>query len=197
VASAPLATRSREARAILFADLKGFSKLPDRLTPLVNELVFGAFAAVLAPYRRDGALVEANTWGDAALVVMTDVVAAADVALRLLETLETPAIVDAFDGAPPAMRIGGHFGPVFPAWNPIREEPCVVGAHMAIGARIEPVAPVGAAWVTEHFAAALVLAEPKRFSCEVVGRTRMAKDFGELRVLRLTRLQTWEKRPAA
>ena len=55
---------------------------------------------------------------------------------------------------------------------------------MSRTARIEPVTPPGAVYVTEPFAAALVLAGSDRFTCDYVGHMPLAKDYGRLRMYR-------------
>jgi len=58
--------------------------------------------------------------------------------------------------------------------------------HVTRTARIEPVTPPGAVFVTEPFAAALVL-ENSPHACDYVGHRPAAKDFGHLRMYRLRR----------
>jgi class 3 adenylate cyclase len=78
-------------------------------------------------------------------------------------------------------------GPVFPAHDPILDEPSFIGSHVSRTARIEPVTPPGAIYVTEPFAAALVLGGREEFPCEYVGHMPAAKDYGRLRMYRLRR----------
>jgi class 3 adenylate cyclase len=85
-----------------------------------------------------------------------------------------------------ALRLGGHVGPVFPVLNPIMQTPGFMGSHVSRTARIEPVTPPGSVFVTEQFAAALVL-ENSRFGCDYVGHIPAAKDLGRLRMYRLRR----------
>ena len=47
-------------------------------------------------------------------------------------------------------------------------------------ARIEPVAPPGAVYVTEAFASLLAIDRPDDFVCEYVGRVPSAKSFGTM-----------------
>jgi hypothetical protein len=54
-------------------------------------------------------------------------------------------------------------------------------------ARIEPVTPPGAVYVTEPFAAALELAGRRDLACDYVGHMPAAKDYGRLRMYRLRR----------
>jgi hypothetical protein len=64
-----------------------------------------------------------------------------------------------------------------------------MGSHVSRTARIEPVTPPGAAFVTEEFAAALELAGAP-FACDYVGHMPAAKDVGRLRMHRLRRINT-------
>ena len=86
-----------------------------------------------------------------------------------------------------ALRIGGHIGPVFPTHDPVLDAPGFMGSHVSRTARIEPVTPPGAVYVTEPFAAALFLDERHDFCCDYVGHMPAAKDYGRLRMYRLRR----------
>jgi class 3 adenylate cyclase len=86
-----------------------------------------------------------------------------------------------------ALRLGGHVGPVFPVVDPILQTPSFIGYHVSRTARIEPVTPCGAVYVTEPFVAALELAGEHSFACDYVGHMPAAKDYGRLRMYRLRR----------
>ena len=173
----------RVVRALLFGDIRGFSTLTDEQLPVFSERFMGAFAEVLG--RRQNDIWHRNTWGDALYVVLTDAVCAAACALEL------QAAVAAIDlssvGLPEhlALRLGGHLGPVFPIHDPVVDTGAFMGSHVSRTARIEPVTPPGAVYVTEPFAAALVLAGCDRFTCDYVGHMPLAKDYGRLRTYRL------------
>ena len=175
----------RVVRAMLFGDVKGFSKLTDEQLPVFAARVLGGFAEAL---RRHGSEVAfANTWGDAVYVVLSDVYAAARCALDLqramagidLEAERLPSHL--------ALRIGGHVGPVFPTHDPVLDADGFMGSHVSRTARIEPVTPPGGVYVTEPFAAALVLDGRDEFVCDYVGHMAAAKDYGHLRMYRLRR----------
>ena len=68
--------------------------------------------------------------------------------------------------------------------------PDFTGSHVSRAARIEPVTPPGAVYVTEPFAAALVLAGRRDLTCDYVGHMPMAKDYGRLRMYRLRRVES-------
>lgn len=180
----PAKRDERVVRAMLFADVRGFSKLGDAQLPSFNQHVLGAFAEALARHR-DSVLFR-NTWGDGLYVVLTDAVAAAACALDLqaaMSGLDLPAA-----GLPEhlALRLGAHLGPVFELRDPVLGTLSFGGSQVSRTARIEPVTPAGAVYVTEPFAAALELAGAP-FACDYVGHMPAAKDFGRLRMYRLRR----------
>ena len=174
----------RVVRALLFADVQGFSKLKDEQLPLFAELVLGAFADVFT--RHAASISFRNTWGDGLYVVLEDVVAAAACALELQETMEALDLEAHGLPAHLALRLGAHVGPVFPLHDPVLGVDSFLGSHVSRTARIEPVTPTGAVYVTEPFAAALELARAD-FGCDYVGHMPAAKDFGRLRMYRLRR----------
>jgi class 3 adenylate cyclase len=177
--------RGRVVRALIFADVKGFSKLADEQVPLVLQHVLSAFANVLERY--DGAIEHRNTWGDALYVVLTDTVLAAECALELQQAI---AAIDLRDLKLPddlALRIGAHVGPVFPLEEPVLRTRAFTGSHVSRTARIEPVTPPGTVYVTEPFAAALELAQRPGLGCDYVGSMPAAKDYGHFRMYRLRR----------
>jgi class 3 adenylate cyclase len=178
-------TSGRIICAMLFADVKGFSKLSDEQLPRFAEHVLGAFAAVLE--RHADHVLHRNTWGDALYVVFGDVGRAAECGLELQEAMGEIDLVGARLPEDLALRLGAHVGPVFPITDPVLGIPAYMGSHVSRTARIEPVTPPAAVYVTEPFAAALVLAGNVRLACDYVGHMPAAKDYGRLRMYRLRR----------
>jgi class 3 adenylate cyclase len=178
-------SQGRVVRAMLFGDVKGFSKLTDEQNPVFSERVLGAFAEAVNRHAED--VWYRNTWGDAVFVVLSDAAVAAACALDLQDAMA--AIDLAAQGLPShlSLRLGGHLGPVFPSYDAVRELPSFMGSHVSRTARIEPVTPPGEVYVTEPFAAALVLAGTPDFMCDYVGHMPAAKDYGRLRMYRLRR----------
>jgi class 3 adenylate cyclase len=173
----------RVIRAMLFGDIRGFSKLTDEQLPRFAARVLGAFAEVIARHREHVA--HRNTWGDAVYIVLSDVAAGGACALDLQAAMA--AIELDAEGLPAhlALRLGGHVGPVFPITDPVLEEGAFMGSHVSRTARIEPVTPPGTVYVTEAFAAALMLAGEPDLTCDYVGHMAAAKGYGRLRMYRL------------
>jgi class 3 adenylate cyclase/tetratricopeptide (TPR) repeat protein len=173
----------RVVRAMLFADLRGFSKLTDEQLPRFAEEVLGAFATAIDSH---GNAVEfRNTWGDGVYLVLSGPVQAAACALDLQDAMARIDLPAAGLPGHLALRMGGHVGPVFPIVDPVLRTPAFFGSHVSRTARIEPVTPPGAVYVTEPFAAALELAGHTSFMCDYVGHMPAAKDYGRLRMYRL------------
>jgi hypothetical protein len=173
----------RVVRAMLFGDIKGFSKLTDEQMLPFSRSVMGSLAAVLE--RHSASIGHRNTWGDAIYVVFEGATEAAACALELQRTMSSLNLASEDLPATLAMRLGGHLGPVFKTTDPVLGSVGFIGSHVSRTARIEPVTPPGAVYVTEPFAAALALASGHRFTCDYVGHMPTAKDSGRLRMYRL------------
>lgn len=176
----------RTIQAMLFADVAGFSGLPEAHLPAF----FIQFLALVEEELRQTPTLFRNTWGDGLYIVFADVVTAADCAIRLLERFER------FDFAKlgfrltedkqPGVRIGLHTGPVFEGHDAIIGRNNYFGSHVNRAARIEPVTMPGSAFVSEQFAAALAMRTDHDFLCEYQGLIHLAKDYDICHLYRLT-----------
>jgi tetratricopeptide (TPR) repeat protein len=191
--AAPSVPRERVVRAMLFGDFSRFSELSDEQAVLFAECVLGVVADVVQ--RHSDQVRYRNTWGDGLNIMLTDAVAAAACALDLQEAVA--ALDFESHGLPGhlALRLGGHVGPVFPVYDPVLEADAFTGSHVNRTARIEPVTPPGEVYVTDAFAAALVLAGQHELTCDYVGHMAAAKGYGKLRMHRLRRT-SWGDDPA-
>jgi hypothetical protein len=175
----------RVLRALLFGDVKGFSKLAERQLPVFADRVLGMVADTLKRY--GSAINFRNTWGDGLYVVVQDAETAADCALELQRSFSELSLADL--GLPPTLglRLGGHFGPVFPLNDPVLKQMAFMGSHVSRTARIEPVTPEGTVYVTDAFAAVLAATRQPRFICNYMGVMPAAKDYGSMRMFALSR----------
>lgn len=170
----------RKLKAMLFGDVRGFSKLEEsQIQPFVDH--------VLAPLSEELRRLpnqpdEVATWGDGLYIVYDDIAAAAAGALTLLRRFNEIDLAAA--GLPNhlALRIGGHAGPVIPLTDPFMGTLNFFGTHVTLAARIEPVTMPGSFYVSEPFAAQLGLAAPGRYQTNYVGQTELAKKFGNMRL---------------
>lgn len=173
----------RVPRCLLFGDFKGFSRLGDDLLLIYVREVLGVCADVLD---RHGAHLQfRNTWGDGLFLVLDDVAAAADCAFDLQsavsgidrERLGLPSTL--------GLRLGFHYGPVYVTRDPVLDRMNCFGFHVSRAARVEPITPENAVYVTEPTAAAIALACPDRYRADYVGQMPLAKNYGSFRMYHL------------
>jgi class 3 adenylate cyclase len=176
---------SRHLRSIIFADVQGFSKLPESRIPKFWNGVMGRCAETIERFGEH--VIFRNTWGDAIYLVIDDVSAAADLALSLHDslTLADPATLGL--EVVPTMRIGLHHGPLYEGRDPVRKQTNFYGSQVSRTARIEPITPPGAVYVTEPFAAVLAMTGDRSVVCSYVGEIDLAKGYGTYRMYRLSR----------
>jgi class 3 adenylate cyclase len=170
--------------AILFGDVRGFSRLrePEQLDFLTH--IIGGFADVLDSSAHKQ---YAETAGDGLYVVFSDIMAAVECCFRLRDVLRPERVTAAGLPSHLGIRLSAHIGPLFRRFDRVigREKFC--GMEVIRTARIEPVTPVGEIFVTEQFAASLAYAATGVFICEYVGLQPMAKGFGTCRMYSLRR----------
>ena len=82
---------------------------------------------------------------------------------------------------------------MFPGFDPILKRQNFFGSHVNIAARIEPITPPGAVYVSEQFASLLMASNAADFACDYMGHLALAKGFwGLYRIYRLRRLHELE-----
>jgi len=168
---------------MIFADVVGFSRIPDDDLPGFVSALFGLIADGIAKIPAKPSIVE--TWGDAVFLVYDDVehaAAAATALLSVFENLDRKALHLPSDSD---LRVSGHVGSTFDIINPLTLRPDCLGIHVSRAARIEPITPPAVAYVSEAFAAHLALRSGSRYRADFVGTTKLAKKFGQLPVFRL------------
>ena len=179
----------RTIKSLLFADVKGFSRLPEEYFPLFFTTFLG-----LVPKTLDDLGVtplEISSRGDGLYAVFATPEEAAIFALTLSDA------VGALDwramGLPvdTHVRIALHAGPVFTAIDPVTNKLAHYGTHVTRAARIEPIVVPGQVLVTEPFAAVLASRPAGDFSCDLVGTEPLAKGYGAARLYRLRRKQQY------
>src|SRR5215212_1883263 len=162
--------------SILFADAVGFSKLSEVEVPRFIEHFLGGIAR-LAELFADRILAR-NTWGDGLYFVFSDVTAGGEFGLELANLISRTDWIGKGLRSPLNLRIGLHAGPVYEFDDPITGDPSYSGTHVSRAARIEPITPPGQVYASESFAALAAAQRAKRFTCDYVGQTALAKDYG-------------------
>jgi class 3 adenylate cyclase len=183
VAAPEASNRQRTLKSLLFADISGFSKMPEQYAPDFAEMFLGSCRRVLDSLEHRA--VHVNTHGDGLFLVFELPSHAAEFAARLQERLgeiDWPALgLTAETG----VRIALHTGPLFRIFDPVTERFTFYGTHVNRTARVEPIVQPRHIFVTEEFAASLVAENQDRFSCDYIGTMQLAKKFGDARLYRL------------
>jgi class 3 adenylate cyclase/tetratricopeptide (TPR) repeat protein len=175
----------RKTMAMLFADVKNFSKLnddsyPDFFATFLDEVKKVVDETVPAP-------VFINTWGDGLYSVFGGVLDGADFALRLVERVGQVTWADLGLPEDTTVRVGIHAGPVYQRMDPIIGRENVFGSQVNRAARIEPVTTPGCVFASEQFAAALAVEANHPFYCEYVGIEDLAKGYDRCPLYLLSR----------
>ena len=171
--------------AILFADFAGFSKLGEAELPVFAAEVMGGIGRILDDF--GDAVLFRNTWGDAVYAVIDNPATASRIALAMQERLDVLPPGLGLEGHKAGIRTGIHFGPIYRGVDPVVGNELWYGTEVTRTARIEPVTLVGQVYCTQPLAAMLALENARDFDCDYVGKVRLAKDYGELALYRLSR----------
>lgn len=165
-------------RAMLFTDLKGYGKLPDRALPDIVSSIFKPMAARCRSL--DVVPLQIKSWGDGLFLVFETPIAAAHAAFEIMACFDDcVAQAKSEYGGDLALRIGVHFGPVWEREDPFTQTPNLYGRNVTTAARLEALAMPGSICVSENFAAMLAMnpeSRANRFICDYVGRTKSDKE---------------------
>lgn len=178
-----LPASARSLQSLLFADITGFSRLPEQYAPRFVEVFLGTCKTILDSLEH--AAVDANTLGDGLYLVFDRPSHAAEFAVRLQKALGVVDWQAMGLARETAARIGLHTGPVLRTFDPVMGKTAFYGTHVNRTARLEPIVRPGHIFVTEAFAASLAAEDEERFSCSYIGAMPLAKHFGEARLYRL------------
>lgn len=195
------ASLRQEIKTMLFADIVGYSKLPEHLIPDFVRGFMGLVSRLVA--ESPHAPISVNTWGDAIYFVFDRAESAGLFALELTGRIATTdweqmgvyweEMVDGHPVRRPlSIRTGLHSGPVFMHFDPIVRRLGFTGAHVSRAARIEPVTEPGKVFASEAFAALAALEAAQGFACDFAGTMPLAKKYpGEFRIYRLRAIKSW------
>ena len=174
---------NRRYVGLIFADFVGFSGLSDAALPVYWQQMMGAMAQTMQAHREK--ILFRHTWGDALHVVTSDAASAAEIATSIRATLDRLRTELGGELARLELRLSMHYAPVFIGHDPIEDAATYYGTQLSFAARIEPVTPPGVIFVTESFAARVMLEAPERFLLEYAGELELAKNFGKYRLFSL------------
>ncbi len=184
--TSPVSTPARAIRALLFADIKGYSKLSERDCLLFRRHFHAGLARdILAP--RSGAILSQGTWGDAIHIVMDDLAEAGRLALDIRDWMSGQDWTALGLPAAPTLRIALHAGVVTRIPDPISGGFDYVGRGTSRAARIEPITCEGQVYCSGAYAALLALVNPPDLTLDYVGLRTLPKDAGTIQVFTLGR----------
>ena len=173
----------RQMKSMIFADIKGYSKLLEAQLPKFVAHWLKQLNAIAGKSSKE--ILYVNTWGDAIFMVVNSVSAAAKISLGL-SNIFPPSQLDII-GLPQnlGLRVAAHIGPIFETSNPVTGQVEFFGTHVVKTARLEPCTPVRSVYVTEPFAALLSIEAPGEYDCEYVGNQPLPKNSGNIRMYNL------------
>jgi class 3 adenylate cyclase len=176
------AARDRTICAMLFSDVKGYSKLREEEIFDFSQQFLAGVARLIA--ESEDPPIARNTWGDGLFLVFADVRAAGRFAVQLSDAVRLRA---AKLGLPTgvAIRIGLHAGPIYPLNDPVTARQTFVGVNVALTARIEPIVVENQVFASEAFAALCAADGLADFQFEYLGSTELAKSFGRVPLFQL------------
>jgi class 3 adenylate cyclase len=163
-------------RAMLFGDVKGYSKLSDvELLRFAREFM-QKIADVLG--RHSASILSRRTAGDGLFLVFADLEVASTVALQLRDLVASTRWDEC--GLPKnlGIRISLDAGPVYTFKDPVTQHDEVCGAYVNRAARIEPITPPNEVYASEAFASLSVATGSNAFRFDYVGQTELPKGFG-------------------
>ncbi len=174
-----------EISYILFADIKGYSRLDPMQLKRFHEQAMPALAKRL----EESSWEYCNTWGDAVVICSKSARSIANCALEARDFFKT------YDWAqhelPPLdIRISVHLGELCTGEDPFTRMGLIVGKSVVLAARIEPVTKAGQVWVTEQTMLAIrevEAADKARFGLDEIGLVAMPKGHGDMKVYLLRR----------
>lgn len=177
---------NRSIKALLFSDVKGFSKMTEReCLAFCKAFHTGVQKNVLSRY--DSKITLKNTWGDALHVVMDDIAAAGHLALDLRDWILTHDWVADGLNDKIQIRIGLHAGVVSQIPDPIINGFNYIGRNTSKAARIEPITFEGQVFVSRAYAALLALEKDSGLICDYIGKRELPKKSGIVSVYLLHR----------
>jgi class 3 adenylate cyclase len=171
-------------RAMLFADVKGFSKLNEiELHVFMRE--FRGDLSKLVESRPEGCKM-VSIWSDGLLMVFRDAVSAARMVLDFRDLVVGEDWEASGLGTQLGIRIGLHAGSVWAvAYDPLLDKPGFGGGNINHAARIEPITEVNQIYASDSLAALVRLAGDPGLRFVYMGSLPLVKRYGSQRLFRL------------
>jgi class 3 adenylate cyclase len=174
---------NRVIKCILFADIVGFSKIPEEHTPY---FMFEILRTIGNKMKELGSPPEIiNTWGDAIFAVYENAAEIMEFAVTLQEIMETSNWLEMNLPIKLNIRISLHTGPVFMTLDSITHRLNAYGTHINRTARMEPITIPGCIYASQQFASKLIYETDNLYQYEYVGFIELPKKFGKQEMFRI------------
>lgn len=167
--------------AVMFADIKGYSKLTEYQLRAFGETVLPRIADVVHKVNA----VHVNTWGDAIVCATRTTAVAARLALQLRDLFANTNWEENHLPNTLALRCSLHVGVMFVGDDPILKRPGVLGTQVTRGARIEPITEPGQVFATEEFKALFAHENDDKVAFDSVGEYDLPKGAGTINLFRI------------
>ena len=165
-----------EVRALMFADLAGYTRLSESGIIDYVRCFMGSVRDLVES--SGNAPVFSNTWGDGIFMVFDGVREAGLFALDLCDMIRGTDWLEKGLERRPSLRIALHAGPVQLCADPITDRPGYFGSHVGRAARMEPITEPGHVYTSGQFAALAECEGIEEFRCDYVGRIPLSKGYG-------------------
>ena len=176
----------QEVKAVLFADIKGYTKLADQQVPAFVHHFLSRVSTLMDSMAKPP--IVRNTWGDAIHCVFDHVSEAGIFALALRDLVRGTDWTQFCLPKDLSIRIALHAGPVYPCLDPVLKKLTYMGSHVNRTARIEPIAEEGQIYASQAFAALSETEGIKDYVCDYVGQKQLAKKYGSIPVFLVRRV---------
>jgi class 3 adenylate cyclase len=166
----------QEIKAMLFADIVGYTKLSELQVPPFVHHFLKRLSALMDSMKKPP--IVRNTWGDAIYCVFDHVHDAGVFAVALREMVLSTDWTEFSLPDDLSIRIALHAGPVYPCFDPVLRRLTFLGSHVNRTARIEPIVEEGQIYASQAFAALSAAEGVTDYVCDYVGTKHLAKRFG-------------------
>ncbi len=173
----------KEVCALLFSDIKGYSKLNEHQFSVLATAAFPRMAEIV----RKDALLYVNTWGDAVVAAYRDPLSAAEAAIELRDFFSNTNWTSQHLPKDLNIRVALHAGVIFLGDDPIKGGSGLIGTQVNLAARIEPITKAGQVWATSQFKALLDQCPDEKLVTDDLGERPLAKQWGSEKLYRVRR----------
>lgn len=182
----PVENTTSAIRFIFFADIVGFSKLPELMRVTFVDQFLHQVAKEMR--QQDLRLEVINTWGDSIVAVSKDILHIMDFTAIVRSAIVRLNQVHTFSKQEVNIRIALHAGPVFKVYDPLIRKKSVAGSHIIRAARMEPITIPGSVYASAPFAAFLTAEAPDAYRIEHVGIINLPKGYGQEEIYQITKI---------